>query len=180
MKKFKSKKIAAIILTAILTTLIIISCGNDDEIPPEYVGKWVTEKPIPGATGFISVKYYLELTQNEFKETFIQPLQTQNPNVKGSQIILEGTVSVSGNILKLIILKLGVSYYDSAIEAYSEPIETYIYKDEDFGFASERFILTTSDHQVEFSIFDGKLICKVDYNMDGIYSENEKSIYSRQ
>ena len=52
--------------------------------------------------------------------------------------------------------------------------------DDDFGFAASNYILTTSDHQVEFSLIDGKLICKVDYNYDGIYSENEKSIYSRQ
>ncbi|HRX12330.1 MAG TPA: hypothetical protein P5210_11805, partial [Draconibacterium sp.] len=73
MEKLKFMRPATIFLISILTIVIIISCGNDDEVPPEYVGKWVTEKPIPGTHGFFSVKYYLELTQNDFKETFGTP-----------------------------------------------------------------------------------------------------------
>ena len=172
-------RLAPVFLIAILTIVIIISCENDDEISPEYVGKWVTEKPIPGAHGFLSVKYYLEFTQNEFKETFIQPIQTQNPNVKGSQIILEGTVSVSGNILKLIIHKLSISNYDSNSGAVSEPYETRTYKDEDFG-SEFNYIRITSNHEIEYSFVDGKLILKVDENLDGKYSESEEYIYSKQ
>jgi len=178
LKKFKSKKIAAIILSAIITTLIIISCDNDDEILPEYVGKWVTEKPIPGAHGFLSVKYYLELTQNEFKEIFIQPTQTP-PYSISTQISLEGTVTVSENILKLTIHKLSISNYDSATGAVSEPYETRTYKDEDFG-SEFNYIRITSNHEVEYSFVDGKLILKVDENLDGIYSESEEYIYSKQ
>jgi hypothetical protein len=178
MIKLKFIRSASFILGVILTTIIISSCDDDNKVPPEYVGKWVTEKPIAVATGFLSIKYYLELTQNEFKETFIQPPQTAYS--KGNQISLEGTVSVSGNILKLIIHKLSVSHYDSTTGTFSEPYETHIYKDQDFGFESGSLGMPTSNHQVEFSLIDGKLICKVDYNRDGIYSENEKTIYSRQ
>lgn len=177
MRKLKLMRSAPFIVGVILTTIIISSCGDDNEVPPEYVGKWLTEKPIALATGYTSVKYYLELTQNEFKETFIQPSQTAYS--KGNQIHLEGTVSVSGNVLKLIIHKLSVSYYDSTTGTFSEPFEENTYKDQDYGFESERLGMSTSNHQVEFSIIDGKLICKVDYNRDGIYSENE-TIYSRQ
>lgn len=177
MKKLKFMRLAPFILGVILTTMIISSCGDDDEVPPEYVGKWVSEKPIPVATGYASVKYYLDLTQNEFKETFIQPSQTTYS--KGNQIDLYGTVSVSGNILKLTVHKFSVSYYDSTKGAYSEPYEMYTYKDQDFGF---EFSVgqPTSNHQIEFSLIDGKLILKVDSDRDGIYSEKEKLIYSKQ
>lgn len=178
MRKLKFMRSASFILGAILTTMIISSCGGDDEVTPDYEGKWVCEKPIPVATGYVSVKYYLELTQNEFKENFIQP--SQNPYSKSKQMSLEGSVSVSKNILKLIAHKLSISNYDSTVGAVSEPYETHTYKDEDFGFKFEGFGLSTSNHYVEFSLIDGKLILKVDYNRDGIYSENEKSIYSKQ
>jgi hypothetical protein len=169
---------ASFILGVILTTITILSCDNNNEVPPEYAGKWLTEKPIAVTTGYLSIKYYLELTQNEFKETFIQPPQTAYS--KGNQISLEGTVSVSGNFLKLTIHKLSISSYNPTTGAFSEPYETYTYKDEDFGFVSPYLGLSTSNHQFEFSVIDGKLICKFDYDMDGIYSENEKTIYSRQ
>lgn len=173
MRTLKFMRLAPFFAGVILTTLIISSCGNDNEIPPEYVGKWVTEKPIPLSAGYTSVKYYLELTQNDFKETFIVPPQH-------NQISLEGTVSVSGNILKLTIHKLSISIYDPTTGAVSEPYETLTYKDEDFGFVSPYIGMSTSNHQVEFSLIDGKLILKFDYDMDGIYSEKEKTIYSRQ
>jgi hypothetical protein len=167
-------RLAPFILGVILTTLIISSCGNENEVLPEYAGKWVTEKPIAVATGYTSVKYYLELTQNEFKETFIIPPQTNK------QTNLEGKVSVSGNIMKLTIHKLSISNYNPTTGAFSDPYETYYYKDEDFGFISPYLGLSTSNHQFEFSLIDGKLICKFDYDWDGIYSETEKTIYSRQ
>ncbi|HPE76181.1 MAG TPA: hypothetical protein PLC80_08830 [Draconibacterium sp.] len=173
MEKLKFMRPATIFLISILTIVIIISCGNDDEVPPEYVGKWVTEKPIPGTHGFFSVKYYLELTQNDFKETFGTPYSSD------TQISLEGTVSVSGNILKLIIHKLSISNYDSTSGAVSEPYETRTYKDEDFG-SEFNYVRITSNHEVEYSFVDGKLILKVDENLDGIYSESEEYIYSKQ
>ena len=170
----KFMRLAPLILVVILTNMILSSCVDDNEIPPEYVVKWVTEKPIPVATGFTSIKYYLELTQNEFKETFIHPPQSRQ------MINLEGTVSVSGNILKLTIHKLSISNYDPTTGAVSEPYETHTYKDEDFGFESPYPGMSTSNHQVEYSLIEGKLILKFDYDMDGIYSEKEKTIYSRQ
>jgi hypothetical protein len=178
MKKLKIMRLAPVFLIAILTIVIIISCENDDEVPPEYVGKWVTEKPIPGTHGFLSVKYYLELTKNDFKEIFIQPTKTP-PYSISTQISLEGTVTGSENILKLTIHKLSISNYDSATGAVSEPYETRTYKDEDFG-SEFNYVRITSNHEVEYSFVDGKLILKVDENLDGIYSESEEYIYYKQ
>jgi hypothetical protein len=166
--------LATFIFGIILTTIIFSSCRDSNEVLPEYAGKWVTEKPIAVATGFTSIKYYLELTQTEFKETFTQPSQNRN------QTILEGTVSISGNILKLVIHKISFSVYDPSNGTYSEPFLSNTYKDEDFGFESPVLGMSTSNHQFEFSLIDGKLICKFDYDRDGVYSETEKTIYSRQ
>ncbi|HRX11168.1 MAG TPA: hypothetical protein P5210_05945, partial [Draconibacterium sp.] len=61
----------------------------------------------------------------------------------------------------------------------SEPYETRTYKDEDFG-SEFNYVRITSNHEVEYSFVDGKLILKVDENLDGIYSESEEYIYSKQ
>lgn len=177
MKNLNFMRLIRLILGVILITMIISSCEESNEVTSDYAGKWITEKPIAVATGYVSIKYYLELTNDEFKETFIRPSRTSYSD--GDQLTLEGTVSASGKTLKLVIHKLSVSNYNTATGTVSAPNETYTYKDQDFGFEFEGAGMSTSNHQVEFSLIDGKLIFKVDYNRDGIYSENEKSIYSK-
>lgn len=178
MKNLKSLKFLPLVIVVVLITLNSSSCVDDNEPTSDYAGKWVTEKPIAVTAGYVSIKYYLELTNDEFKETFIRPSRTSYSN--GDQLSLEGSVSASGKILKLIVSKLSVSNYDPATGIASNPHETLTYKDQDFGFEFEGAGMSTSNHEVEFGLIDGKLICKVDYNRDGIYSENEKSIYSKQ
>lgn len=178
MKKLNFRRIIRLIFALSVVLFFGSTCTDDDEPTPDYTGKWVTEKPIAVTSGYVSIKYYLELTNNEFKETFIRPSRSSYSN--GDQLSLEGSVSSSAKILKLTIHKLSVSNYDPVTGIVSNPHETLAYKDQDFGFEFEGAGMSTSNHEIEFSIIDGKLICKVDYNRDGIYSENEKSIYFKQ
>ena len=178
MKNLRFIKLLPLVLVVVLITLISSSCKDDNEPTPDFAGKWVTEKPVAVSTGTARVKYYIELKNNAFTETFIRPSRTSYS--KSDHLTLEGSVSASGKTLKLVIHELNISNYNSATGTVSVPHETHTYKDQDFGFEFEGAGMSTSNHEVEFSLIDGKLIFKVDYNRDGIYSENEKSIYSKQ
>jgi hypothetical protein len=178
MRNLKFTRLICLTFGVILISMIISSCGDDNEIPTDYAGKWVTEKPIPVATGYTSVKYYLELTQSDFKETFVRPARTSYTT--SDQLSIEGSVSVTGKIMKLVIHKISISIYNSSTSTASEPHETYTFKDQDFGLEFEGIGSSTSNHQVEYNLVDGQLILKIDYDMDGIYSENQKSVYTKQ
>lgn len=171
----KLMRLIRLMLGVILIAIITLSCKDDNEPTQDYAGKWITEKPVAVTTGYISIKYYLELTNYKFRETFIRPARTSYTT--GDQLSMEGTVLASGNILKLVVHKLSVSKYDPVA---SEPYETFTFEDQNFGFEFEGIGMSTSNHQVEYEIVDNQLILKVDYNRDDIYSENEKSAYTKQ
>lgn len=164
----------------ILTVLVVFcsSCKRDDEITTDYVGKWMTAKPIAGTSGFVSVNYSLTLTGHTFTETFLTGVgQYPSP---GKFVTIEGSVTISGEIMKLVIHKISFSTYNSSTATASEPYETHTFEDDDFGFVFEGIGMSTSNHQVEYEIVDDKLILKVDYNMDRVFSDNEKSVYFKQ
>lgn len=168
-------------LTAFLIILVILSssCKKDDEETPDYLGKWMTAKPIAGSTGFVLVNYSLTLIDHTFTETFLTGIYRATPTYPGTFVTMEGSVSVSGKTMKLIVHKLSYSNYNSSTATASEPYETNTFEDKDFGFVFEGIGMSTSNHHVEYGIVDNQLILKVDYNMDGIYSENEKSVYTK-
>jgi len=178
MKNLLKTRFKQYITGLVFLTVICSSCKNKDEVVPDYAGKWMTDKPVAVATGYVSIKYYIELTSDEFKETFIRPARNSYSN--GDQLSLEGSVSASGKILKLVVHKLSISIYNPATGTASAPHETHTYKDQDFGFLFEGMINSIGNYQSEYSLIDGKLTVKVDYNRDGIYAENEKSVYTRQ
>lgn len=167
------------LILTIIIIVIITSCNDDvDNITTDYCGKWKTEKPIATSTGYMSVMYYLEMNGNLFKETFICPPRTYY--TAASQLCLEGSVSCSGNILKLIVHQLSVSYYDRATETFSDPYETRTYTDQGFGFEHEGMFLSVGNYQAEYELQNDSLILKVDYNRDSLFTDNEKYIYTRQ
>ncbi len=178
MKNLKLTRLIYLIFGVILIAINTSSCKDNDEPTPDYVGKWMTTKPYPGSSGYVSVNYSLTLTDHTFIETFLVPDRSSyNP---GRFVTIEGSISISGNIMKLVVHKVSHSTYNSATSTASEPYETFTFEDKDFGFTFEGIGMSTSNHQVEYGMVDNQLIIKVDYNMDGIYSENEKSVYTRQ
>ena len=159
--------------------MIPSSCDYDKDTIPDYVGKWVTVKPIAGTHGYVSVNYSLSLTNNTFTETFLTNVG-QYPE-KGSFVTMEGSVSVAGNMMKLIVHKLTFSDYNSTTYSASPPYETHIFTDDDFGFIYGGIILSASNHQFEYEISDNQLNLKIDYDIDGDYSELfENIVYTRQ
>lgn len=183
MKSKLTIKLIRLISALSVVLFLGTTCDKNDEPDPDYSGKWVTEKHFAIATGYASINYYLELTDKVFKETFVRPphhYSLGDYSHDADQLTLEGSVIVSGKTLKLVIHKLSLSKYDVYSGNASAPHETHTYGDQDFGFNYEGMINTISNHFSEYSIVDGKLAFITDFNRDGIYSEQEKSVYTKQ
>lgn len=179
MKNLKTKIFTRSVIGLIFIAIICSSCKHDEEIVPDYVGEWLTAKTIPGASGYVLVDYSLILTKHTFTETFLTGVG-QYPK-EASFVKMEGSVFVSDNIMKLVVHKLSYSSYNSSTGTASEPYKTYTFEDEDFGFVFEGIGTSTSNHQAEYEIFDNQLILKIDYDIDGDYSEwYENLVYTRQ
>ena len=178
MKNMLSIRLIRLILAISVVSFLGTTCDDNEEPVPDYVGKWVAEKHMPTETGYSTMKYYLELTNDGFKETFIRPPRYLHSD--GDQLTMEGIVYTTGKIVKLVIHKLSVSKYDLSSGTASAPHETHTYTDQDFGFNFEGMINSISNHQSEYSLIDGKLIFITDFNGDGIYSAEEKSEYAKQ
>lgn len=179
MENFKIKRFTRSIIGLIFIAFICSSCKHDEDIVPDYVGKWITAKTIPGASGYVLVNYSLTLTNNTFTETFLTGVG-QYPK-EARFVTMEGSVSVTGNIMKLIVHKLSYSSYNSTTSTASKPYETHTFADDDFGFIFEGIGSSTSNHQAEYDISDNQLTLKIDYDIDGDYSEwYENMVYTRQ
>lgn len=168
-------------LVALLSMLVIFSssCKKDDEDTSDYAGTWITAKTVAGSSGFVLVDYSLTLTDHAFTETFLTSVGMYS---KPSRFVtMEGSVvSLPGNIMKLVVRKVSHSTYNSDTSVASEPYETFTFEDQNFGFEFEGIGMSTSNHKIEYEIINNQLTIKVDYNRDGIYAENEKSIYTKQ
>ena len=179
MRNLKFTSFIMSIFALLLTVVICSSCKHDEEIVPDYVGKWITAKTIPGASGYVLVNYTLTLTNKTFTETFLNGVG-QYPK-EANFVALEGSVSVAGNMMKLIVHKLSYSSYNSSTSTASDPYKTHTFTDDDFGFISEGIGTSTSNHQSEYMILDNQLTLKIDYDIDGDYSEwYENLVYTRQ
>lgn len=179
MKYLKTKRFTQSIIGLIFIAIICSSCKHDEEIISDYVGKWITAKTIPGASGYLLVNYSLTLTNNTFTETFLTGVG-QYPK-EASFVTMEGSVSVAGHMMKLVVHKLSYSSYNSSTGNTSKPYETYTFKDDDFGFIFEGIGSSTSNHQAEYQISNNQLTLKIDYDIDGDYSGlYENLVYTRQ
>jgi len=166
----------------VLMALFIFSstCKNDDEVSPDYVGKWITAKTVPVSTGFTKVNYTLTLTDNSFTETFLEDVRSSTfPNTPPF-VTIEGFITISGNNMNFLPKKISFSNYNSATATVPEPYLSYTDKDQDFNAIFEGLDFTTCSHQVEFGLVDNQLIQKMDINEDGSFAENEKFVYTKQ
>lgn len=173
------KNLSYLLFISSFILMIHSSCDYDKDATPGYIGKWVTSKPIAGTSGYVSINYSLSLTYNTFTETFLIDVG-QYPK-EARFVTMEGSVSVAGNMMKLIVHKLTFSKYNSTTHSASTTYETLMFTDDDFGFIYEGIGLSASNHQLEYEISDNQLNLKIDYDIDGDYSElYETIVYTRQ
>ncbi|HKJ43343.1 MAG TPA: hypothetical protein VKA27_14695 [Sunxiuqinia sp.] len=159
-------------------TIVLIagssSCKKNNDFPA-YVGDWVTQKPIPVATGFVSVNYYLKFSSNTFTESFIDVPRTPSYNTTRKSISIEGALSVSDSIMTLTANKIIFSNYDTATSTYSKPYKTFTRDKDDIDEMLSGFVLVTAGHEAKYSIAQDKLSIVVDYNRNGVFSDDYAS-----
>ena len=147
---------------------------------PDYIGKWVTEIPIPVITGFATLTDSLDLKDDTFVETFSFSYKELG-RARSRFIRNEGIVSAEDNSIMLVPTKINKTfYYDYNMENIDFSV-TYTNEDENFSSNLEGVVLEINNHKMEYSIVGNKLTLKVDKNDDGDYSDVfETIIYTRQ
>lgn len=169
MRNLKFIRLLPSVLVIILITMIS-SCVDDNEPIPDYAGKWVTEKTVAVSSGYTKVNYSLEITDNHFVETFFEDVyRYQYPN-PGKFVTIEGSISVSGNVIEFTASKISFSNYDIRTSVLSDPYETHLKEDQNFQTIFDSLDFPTSEYQVEFSIDNDMLILQADKDNDGAYS----------
>ncbi len=179
-KILKIKRTIRSVFGLIFIVIICSSCKNNDEVTPEYEGKWMTVKPIAGSSGFVSVNYSMTITDHTFIETYLGDIYRYTYPDPGKFVTIEGTISTSGNIMNFTPHKISYSNYNVDTSIVSEPYETITDKDPYFEVIFKNLVMPTSNNHVEYLIVDNQLILNADYNKDGIYTDNEKLVYTRQ
>ncbi len=177
----KNKKTAVLHkLTAILSILAIFcsSCSKDND-SPAYVGSWMALKPIPRTTGYTQIEYSLKLSDSTYTESFGNYKSRSSYSIE--YVFIEGSLSVSGNIMTFTAKKISLSNYDSTTSTASEPYVVYTKDDHDIEGMLPSFILINSGHNVEYTLLEDGLNLKVDYNKNGDFSDDHEAfLYQRQ
>jgi hypothetical protein len=168
-------------LTIALFTLVIFftSCVKEDEVTPDYVGTWISDVPIPTATGYTKgLRDIMTFSENRVVDLIQLPDGTLNQWI--DYMNMKGSLSVSGNIMTVTISEIGISTMNAVT---GKPTGTIIsYKD---GSAEFETILSQSDQSKvfvsEYSVSGNQMTIKTDNNNDGDYSDAlETTVYTRQ
>ncbi len=165
----------------ILMVLILccFSCNKDEDYLP-YPGRWMTTKGIPVSNGYTAVRYYLELSENRFIESFVDYDQRQEINYP-KYVSIKGSVFVAGDIMTFTPEELSYSTYDENTSTHSEPYAVYTKERDNIGSMLSGFILLTAGHHVQYTVTGDKLTLKVDYNRNDDFSDDHPAYsYDRQ
>jgi len=174
-------KLIRLIFGILLISIINTSCQDDNEVTPDYAGKWLTEKTIAVSAGFTKINYTLEIKDNHFVETFFEDVyQYKYPNpVKF--VSIEGSVSVSGNLMKFTPSKFSFANFEVRTSVLSEPYETHLKGEQNFETIFNSLDLPSCKYEVEFSVNADVLSLKADKNGDGSYTGFDETIsYAKQ
>lgn len=166
------------VIFLLLFALFCSSCKKDEEDRP-YFGGWITKKSIPALNGYAEVNYYLELSDNAFTESFLKYNGTSWRN--WIFVSIEGSLSVSGNIMIFSAEKISFSTYNADTSTHAEPYAVYTKNDQDLNGMSSGFVLATAGNKAEYAVTRDGLSLKVDYNENDDFSDDHTAfLYKRQ
>ncbi|MGV8140149.1 MAG: hypothetical protein AB2L20_33605 [Mangrovibacterium sp.] len=163
----------------ILLVLCCFSCNKDEDYP-HYPGRWMTTKGVPASGGFTIVRYYLELSENGFTESFVD--YNQKPDINYPKYVsIKGSVFVAGDIMTFTPEELSYSRYDENTSTHSDPYAVYTKERDNIGSMLSGLVLLTSGHHVQYTVTGNKLTLKVDYNRNDDFSDDHPAYsYDRQ
>lgn len=182
MKKINISEIIRLIFSLSVVLFFGSTCTHDDDEPiPDYEGKWLTEKTIAVSSGFTKSNYTLEITDNQFSETFFEGVYQYKYPGSGTFVSIEGSISVSDSSMKFTTSKISFSSFDLRTSVLSAPYKVYSSGDPDFQTIFNSLDWPTCKYQVAFSVENEKLTLKADKNNDGLFTGfDETTTYTRQ
>lgn len=181
MKKINFSEIIRLIFSFSVVLFFCSTCTHDDEPIPDYEGKWLTEKTIAVSSGFTKSNYTLEITNNQFIETFFEDVYQYRRPGSGTFVSIEGFISVSGNTMKFTPSKISLSSFDLGTSVLSAPYKVYSKGDQDFQTIFNSLDWPTCKYQAELSISNDILTLKADKDKDGLFTGfDETTTYTKQ
>jgi hypothetical protein len=177
MSKFKCFSNSVLLLSVII--VLFSSCNKkDNELNPDYVGTWMALQTITQDGVSIQFKDLMTFSKDGFSDL------GQVYDVITSKYIdyvkLNGTMSVSGDVMNINITEIGVSSFDPISGAPTGIIS--MYKE---GTSQYDLIFTQTGQpktfKSEFSVAGTVLTLKTDNNNDGDFTDiNETTFYTKQ
>ena len=177
MKNFKIKRFGWSIIGLIFISNICSSCKNNDEVTPDYVGKWEVDYPYPSTSGgFGKITNTLTLTIETYKSEKYERHPFQNSWVLATTL---GSLRIANDSMKTTIGEILISPIDHSKDPIVQPATTYKVGD----YQLDLWLLQTNQNKnfsSVYRVFDNKLLMKSDFNLDGDYQDTcETIVYSR-
>jgi len=167
-------------LVALLTILVIFSssCKKDDEVTPDYAGTWIAVESIPTASGYTAIRDVMTFTENKVTDLIQFPGGSADKWIDFMN--LKGTISVSGNLMTITIVEIGISSLNAITGMPTGTIVSYKEGSAEF----DALLLQGEQSKTfnsEYSISENKMTLKTDNNNDGDYLDgDEVTVYTKQ
>jgi hypothetical protein len=162
----------------IFTFVILFSSCRKDTVNPDYVGKWSAIEIFTENGVSIQYKDIMTFSTGGFND--LGQLYDASTSKFIDYIELNGTISVSGTTMSVMITEIGFSSFDMIS---GKPTGTIVsYKEGSSQFES---LITQSGQPKsftsEYSVSGNEMTIKTDNNNDGDYTDlNETIVYTKQ
>lgn len=155
-----------VILAFVLISLFSACQKDDNEEPADYNGTWEIYFDIPSNTGYSSLRYEIELNNSAYSESFLNYYSASNEYIYN---VWEGEVIKTGNKLQFEVTSIKTYNYDpvaeEVLELISESVPTEPHIDRS---------LSLSWETVLYTINNGNLEIRADWNEDGDYEDTDE------
>ncbi|AHW62406.1 hypothetical protein SAMN05444285_13113 [Draconibacterium orientale] len=155
------------VILAFVFTLLLSACQkNHNEEQADYNGIWEIYFNIPTNTGYSSLRYEIELNNSTYSESFLDYYSASNEYIYN---VWEGEVIKTGNKLQFEVTSMKTYNYDpiekEVLELISETVPTEPHIDRS---------LTLSWETVLYTMNNGNLEIRADWNEDGDYEDTDE------
>jgi hypothetical protein len=157
--------------------ILLLSCDKGDDVNPDYVGTWSAFEVVTEDGITLNIKDIMTFTKEGFSD--LGQIYYASASKYIDFIKMNGTISVSGNIMNVKITEIGVSLIDmtgmptGTIVTYKEGSSQY-----------DKLLVQTGQpksFKSEYVVLGNKMTIKTDSNNDGDYTDAyETTVYIKQ